>query len=292
MEKSTIQKIFLKFGILIILATLILPTLRVLAADGDYAVLTPLPGVADNVGDTTTLEKYVPAIFNILVGLSAVAAVLMIVIGGFQYMSTDAIQGKSAGKERIKNAVFGLVLVISAWLILYTINPNLLTLNLNIDAVTTTAPTGGGFLSGPSGPGTAMTPAEIAASDSVRASLESKGILTYANACVNGGTTGCVNLNGLTQNTQNGLTTLKTGCGSGCFLIITGGTEAGHNAGSTHTDGVSVDVRLNSALNTYINNYKTGDPIQTSYGPVYTVNVNGKTTTFLNEGNHWHVTFK
>jgi hypothetical protein len=66
----------------------------------------------------------------------------MIVIGGFQYISTDAIQKKSEGKERIKNAVLGLVLVISAWLILATINPNLLNINLNIESVTTTAPTG------------------------------------------------------------------------------------------------------------------------------------------------------
>jgi hypothetical protein len=77
-----------------------------------------------------------PGVFNLLISLAAVFAVLMIVIGGFQYMSTDAIQGKSAGRERIKNAIFGLILVLGAYLILYTINPKLLELNLSVDSVT------------------------------------------------------------------------------------------------------------------------------------------------------------
>ncbi|MFA6269662.1 MAG: pilin [Candidatus Paceibacterota bacterium] len=138
------KNIFSKIGAIAILTIFLLPSTLVFAAEGDYQVLAPLPGVADNVGDTTTLEKYVPAIFKLAIGLSTVAAVLMIVIGGFEYMTTDAIQGKSAGKERIKNAVFGLILVIGAWLILFTINPNLININLDIGSVTTTAPPGGG----------------------------------------------------------------------------------------------------------------------------------------------------
>jgi len=119
-------------------------------ADNTYTVLAPLPGTTLSdcpQGSTdckTTLEKYLPGVFKLAIGLSAVAAVLMIVIGGFQYISSDAIMKKSEGKERIKNAVFGLVLVISAWLILNTINPNLLNINLNIEPVTTTSPAGGG----------------------------------------------------------------------------------------------------------------------------------------------------
>jgi len=142
------KKIILKIGILAVLAIVVLPTLQVLAQSNEYTVLAPLPGVGDE-GGTTTLAKYIPAIFNLAIGLSAAFAVLMIVIGGFQYITTDAILGKQQGIERIKNSVFGLVLVISAWLILYTINPKLLELNLNIEPVTVTAPPGGE--AGPSG---------------------------------------------------------------------------------------------------------------------------------------------
>lgn len=117
---------------------------RVYAQDNSYTVLAPLPGTTQGncpPGATdckTSLTEYLPGVFNLAIGLSAAFAVLMIVIGGFQYISTDAIQGKQAGKERIKNAVLGLVLVISAWLILATINPKLLEINLNIEP----APTG------------------------------------------------------------------------------------------------------------------------------------------------------
>jgi hypothetical protein len=136
------KKIILKIGIFVILAMIILPTLRVLAVD-NYTLLAPLPNLNSVPNSTDALKVYIPYIFNLLIGLSAVWAVLMIVIGGFQYMSTDAIQKKEDGKKRIQNAVYGLVLVIGAWLILWTINPNLLTLNLNIDSTNIAAPAGG-----------------------------------------------------------------------------------------------------------------------------------------------------
>jgi len=130
------RKTILKIGIFVMLAMIILPVLKVSAAENDYTVLAPLPGIGDK-GGTTNLQSYIPAIFSLAIGLSAVAAVLMIVIGGFQYMSADAIMKKTAGRQRIQNAIIGLVFVITAWLILHTINPNLLTLNLNIDKVDT-----------------------------------------------------------------------------------------------------------------------------------------------------------
>src|SRR3990167_8352752 len=99
------KKIVFKIGMLAILAMVILPTIKVLAVD--YTVLAPLPGIPQ--GSPITLARYIPLIFNLLIGLSAVWAVLMIILGGFQYMSTDAIQGKANGKERIKNAVLALV---------------------------------------------------------------------------------------------------------------------------------------------------------------------------------------
>ena len=128
---------------------LVMPILPVFAEEiPDYAVLAPLPGVGDSGGGTTTLQKYIPAIFKLAIGLSVVAAVLLIVIGGIQYITTDAIQGKSQGKERIKNAIIGLVFIIAAWLILATINPNLLTLNLDISSAPTSAPPGGTLTEG------------------------------------------------------------------------------------------------------------------------------------------------
>ena len=132
-----------KIFIILILFIFILPAVQALAQDKyDYTVLAPLPGVADTAGQTTTLGKYIPAMFNLAIGLSAIAAVLNIVFGGLMYMSTDAVMKKEDGKKRIQNSVYGLVLVIGAWLILYTVNPNLLKFNLNIETIQTKAPAG------------------------------------------------------------------------------------------------------------------------------------------------------
>jgi len=293
-----IKKTLLKIGVAVILAMIVLPVFYVAAA-GDYTVLAPLPGTTVDVCDgnpnnpncQTTLERYLPGLFNLAIGIAAVAAVLMIVIGGFQYISSDALTGKSQGKQRIQNAVFGLILVIGAYLILYTINPKLLELHLEIETITTLAPAGtGGQLSTP---GTPMTQAQIAASDAIRVSLAKEGIFVYASPCTQGQTTGCVNLNGLTSTTLDGLTVLKTSCPA-CNITITGGTESGHSAGSSHNSGIAVDLRMDASLNNYITTNKTAGPTQSSYGPIYTLSINGRDVTFLQESSptHWHVTFK
>lgn len=120
---------------------LLLPIYIVFAEEG-YKVLAPLPGTVDTTTGRTTLEKYLPGLFNLAVGVSAAFVLLSFVIGGFQYMSTDAFMKKEEGKKRITNAIYGLLLVAGAYTILYTINPKLTDINLLIESITT-APAGG-----------------------------------------------------------------------------------------------------------------------------------------------------
>jgi len=58
------------------------------------------------------------------VGIVAVSAMIMLVIGGVQYM-TAGDRDPGSAKTRITNAIWGLVLALCSWLILYTINPDL-----------------------------------------------------------------------------------------------------------------------------------------------------------------------
>lgn len=78
--------------------------------------------------------------FKLLIGLTAFFAVVMITIGGFQYLSTDAYSGKQEGRAKITNALIGLILAIASYVILNTINPALVNFNLNL---TFNAPGGG-----------------------------------------------------------------------------------------------------------------------------------------------------
>lgn len=105
---------------------------------GTYVPLAPLPNTGLNSGTTTTnFSSYVLGMFGLLIGAAAALAVIMIVIGGIQYMSTDAISGKSEGKERITDAIYGLLLAISCWLILNTVNPDILKFDILKDVQNT-----------------------------------------------------------------------------------------------------------------------------------------------------------
>lgn len=109
-------------------ALLLLPVLA-FAAQETFVSLTPLPGVTS----ATSFSGFLNAAFRIGLALAATLAVVMITIGGLEYMTTDSISGKSEGRERIQNAVIGLLIALLIWLILYTINPNLLNFNINIE---------------------------------------------------------------------------------------------------------------------------------------------------------------
>jgi hypothetical protein len=84
--------------------------------------------------------------------LAAALAVVMIVRGGIQYMTTDSIDGKGGAKLRIQAALGGLVLAFASVLILNTINPSLTKLNLEFRQVN---------ISAGSAPGLEGTPNEV-----------------------------------------------------------------------------------------------------------------------------------
>ena len=104
-----------------------------------YELLEGLPGIQEvNVGPGG-FGSYIQKIFVFIIGFAGVLAVLMIVLGGIQYMTSEAFTSKQAAKERITAAILGLLLAIASVLILETINPNLLNLNLNLSSGTSSS---------------------------------------------------------------------------------------------------------------------------------------------------------
>lgn len=124
----------------------------------DYVPLEALPGVSDT---GTTMSEYLSAIFNIGIGVAAVFAVLMIVVGGVQYIGgASSPSARNEAKNRITNAILGLLLAVSSWLIVYIINPNLIKNTLNVSNISTlSAPSGVG--SGVSAPDVSPVPTPI-----------------------------------------------------------------------------------------------------------------------------------
>lgn len=105
-----------------------------LAQTSAYTPLEPLPCIPANgitptdcmvAGNKIDFATYFQYIFNLAIAMAAALAVFMIVWGGFTYMTTDSWSGKSAGLEKAKHAVYGLVLILASYLILRTIDPRL-----------------------------------------------------------------------------------------------------------------------------------------------------------------------
>ncbi len=93
----------------------------------------PIPGlvftpVTEYQGETYVnfLGDYIAGVYKYLIGFATIAAVVMLLIGGLQYAVGGAASEQIAkAKGRIKNAVTGLVLLLSVILIVEIINPEL-----------------------------------------------------------------------------------------------------------------------------------------------------------------------
>ncbi|HPC30889.1 MAG TPA: pilin [Candidatus Paceibacterota bacterium] len=77
--------------------------------------------------EAMSLSDLVARIIQAAFSISGILAFVMIIVGGIQYMISggDTKKQKSA-QETITNAVIGLILLFGFWLILYTINPDIL----------------------------------------------------------------------------------------------------------------------------------------------------------------------
>ena len=95
---------------------------------------TPLePQAFGNIPENgSNLGAFLGAVFNWGIAAAIALALIMIILGGMQLMTTDSWTGKEEGKSRIFNAIWGLGLALVSWLLLYIINPNLVTFQGNL----------------------------------------------------------------------------------------------------------------------------------------------------------------
>lgn len=83
------------------------------------------------VGRVRDLADYLNTVYNWLISIVGIVAAVMLMIGGFQYLTSGGEAGRvKQAKERIGNALIGLVLAFSSYLLLNTINPQLVNLKV------------------------------------------------------------------------------------------------------------------------------------------------------------------
>lgn len=200
------------------------------AANLNYTLLEKIPGQESATGD---LPGYVQAILNATMMIIVLSAVFMISVGGFLYL-TSAGNTSRAGQAKgiITDAIYGLILALVSYFILYIINPDLVT--LRISSLATTASPTSSIPASASPTGVAVPAASTSSGDTYThaeavAALSAKGIMTTSSgSCSDPKRKECTSLEGIPKSTIANVIALKEK--SGCSFNVTGGTETGHKS--------------------------------------------------------------
>jgi hypothetical protein len=278
-------------------------------ADG-YCLLAPLGGIT--VIKDADLENYFGNVYKILIAAAGVLALMMIFWGGVQYMTVDSLMDKSLGKERIKNAIFGLIIALSSYAILNTVNPKLLNFTFGVDKLELTFTPEDIDAAIPQSIGAdgkfcgLYTDGEAWEDDATeRTQLLSLGATTSIPICATIGQTncipktdvkvptcsvvgqgGCTSVKGL--RITGGIAKLRSLCPT-CELTITGGTECWlHSNGTSHgKNSPTVDLRNTGTpiLRRFVETPASLKGQLGTWGKLYVVNG----MEFVDEGDHYHI---
>ena len=114
-------------------------------AQTGFVPLAEIPGLTKGVtADTAGLASFFNNLYKFLIGIAAVLAVIEIIWGGINISTQDSISKQGEGRERIQNAILGLVLVLSPVLVFSLINPSILNLSIYLPPIKLQSGTGGG----------------------------------------------------------------------------------------------------------------------------------------------------
>lgn len=307
LKPRTQSKILVLGLMLAVLVMLSSPTALVQAqtpstTDAKYNLLAPLPCPPNTpqcvVGadgrllfkdfdpsQSKNLGAYLNLMIKIIIGLSAVLAVIMIIIGGMEYMTSELVSSKEEGKKRMTNAVFGLLIALGAFALLNTINPDLLGTDIEIDPATVAVnldntpqtPINNRYVNGNLSYTIGENWAPRAGS---LANLGYSRATVYNTQCATVGQPNCTSTAGLNPSTLN---TIRQNC-SACVLSIQGGTEFWAHGGSTGStshqiNSPTVDLGVTPELTRYITGGQT---------PILNRRYSRDGISYRYEGNHWH----
>lgn len=116
-----------------LISLLIIPAFSGAQTSGGDKTFTPLisdysgfKGTSDLANPKTqSFAELLNWIFKIAIAAAIILAVLRVVWGGFMYITNELWQSKSAGKQIIYDAIFGLFIALISWIILAAINKSI-----------------------------------------------------------------------------------------------------------------------------------------------------------------------
>ena len=85
---------------------------------------------SSSAGGSNSLGTYFSNLFKIALSAGAILAVVRLVWAGYNYMGSDMWSTKDKAKGIIQEVVWGMLLLLGTYLILYQINPCILNLDI------------------------------------------------------------------------------------------------------------------------------------------------------------------
>ncbi len=255
-------------------------------ATGQVDFTNVVPDIANSQGTGGAgFIGWIQAFYQFSLIAGVFLAVGVITWAGLKYaLAAGNPSGQSDARDQILQALLGLILLFGAYLILFTINPNLTNLSLpTLSSVSVgapaTPPLDNGWQTG-TGDMTNAQATTILGQNRVGV----KDCIGVSGNCVP------ASLEGIKRSTVDGVIALKNDCG--CGVMVTSGTDS-HTTGG-HVTGDKVDLRIDNRLNTFLEKPENFIGLRCTANfcdnaPMYRGPGGG---IYAREGNHWDVSYK
>ena len=243
-----------------------------------------------NANQSISLFTSTSFIYVALISACIVATAFVWIRGSLWRMEASE-SGIRKSNEEFKRGTLGLLGVLSLFLILYTVNRDLLTGEVGLVNLKTTPSTSSSSQIITSSNTSKPTPTTGSMVDaingdaSIRAQLASNNISVNKPVCSDPSQTNCTTVGGLPASTLTMLSSLRSQCTG--KIEITGGTEAGHLSHGPNKTPVDISILNNNGLNDCIRRFPQGPNNGKCY---YTYKMFG--FIFCDEISatiHWHV---
>ncbi|MEP7162931.1 MAG: pilin [Candidatus Moraniibacteriota bacterium] len=202
-----------------------------------YTLLEKIPG-----SDTRSanLPAYLQALYAFTFWAIGIAAVLMLSVGGFMYVTSAGNTSRmGTAKTIIADSLIGLTLAILAWLFLYVINPDFI--NISLPGITPSPPIPAPMTQPGQTPPSPQAQAGATMDDATaRTYLQAGGV--FVNAPQPQTSLDKIPVLALDRVIQMKKT-------SSCSVTVTGGTESGHKSHGPNI--AALDLRDNPCLDAY-----------------------------------------
>jgi len=84
------------------------------------------------------LNTFIAWLYYLFVGIAGLAAFIMIIWGGIQWLTSGAIPSQAGeARDKLRNAILGLLLILASFLIIQTINPQIIIIKAANPAIPT-----------------------------------------------------------------------------------------------------------------------------------------------------------